>query len=269
MAEWTVCAECGNRYESPPYSFCPKCGSTARAGPSQPGGVRPTARRDPARMRVQLGGIVLLTVAALSLASTLTLLANPESAQRVLFDTSMESAGGPVGEGGAVHVRLVQDGAPVAGANVTYAGANGTFLAGRTDAGGWHNATLGTRWAAVVNVTWMDRSWTREVLAPGGVVTQLQVDAAEPARVARVVGGESLWQAGLATATVLAGLMALGGLAAVLVRWRGLALAGPLPVLALLVLLLAASPQGGLLLAALVAVPYVLVATGGSAFRRR
>ncbi|MFO1532233.1 MAG: hypothetical protein ABR562_00820 [Thermoplasmatota archaeon] len=263
---WAVCAECNTRYDARTLAFCPRCGGTARAGSDATPG--PGGRRDPARMRLQLGGVLLLILGGLFLAAATTALMNPGATERQVFlfglgqDESFQ--------GGEVAVRVLDDGLPVPGANVTMQAGNRTLAAGATDLDGRFNATLRGSIAVNVTVTRGTESWLRQVLAPQGVTATVAIDLAHDAASSdRVVGAQGLALTTMLALLVLSLLLSVGGLAAVLVRWRGLALAGPLPVVALAALLvLLYFSIGPLLFLAMLGAPYALVVSGRSAFRR-
>lgn len=72
MGDLVTCKECGTRYDTT-HGFCSRCGSTAR-GPVTPAVLAVAQRRDPGRRRVQAAGVLLLAVGGLFLTSTLVTL---------------------------------------------------------------------------------------------------------------------------------------------------------------------------------------------------
>lgn len=63
------CSECGARYDSEENPFCPRCGSEAKAAPAD--AVKEVREDRPARRRVQAGGVILAIVGTVALAQLL------------------------------------------------------------------------------------------------------------------------------------------------------------------------------------------------------
>jgi hypothetical protein len=259
--ELVACAECGNRYEAS-LGFCPRCGGTARGETAN----TPASPRNPARMRLQLGGLLLLLVGLLFLAGPLAILADPSPTERQMHDWWTAAQEGGQLQGGDVALVLMRDGNPVAGANVTVTAGNRTLATGQTDQAGHFNASLGPFVAVTLHV---DGAFRRDALSivPGAATTVRLDVAIDPAESEAVTGIEGFVTGVVVTILLLSLLLALGGLSALLVRWRGLALAGPLPTLAVVLLgTLIFLNAGTLALLAILAVPYALVVSGRAAF---
>ena len=272
MPDWVVCAECHTRYEATQFSFCTRCGSTARAGSGAPVPVSPLRRRDPARMRLQLGGVLLLAVGLVFVGSAVLLFMNPAWSQGTSFDQLGQSPADPTAPAGDIQVHVTDSGVDLRGANVSVTAGNRTVATGTTGADGRYNATLTGSFAVNVTVQAGNGTWVRRALAPHGFVVPVDVDIGRDARSTdRVAGPEELFLVTGIAWLVMSLLMVLGGLAAVLVRWRGLALGGPLPTVAFVLWLAVLLFQAGiaiLLPIVLVVMPYALVVSGRSAFRR-
>lgn len=274
--DWVVCAECNTRYETRAFGFCPRCGATSRRAASAPIGPGGPTRRDPARMRLQLGGVLLILVGGFFLTGAAASFLDPSGSEAQLYAWSAAQNSTDVAPSPIV-LHLTDGTAPVAGAIVTLQAGNELVANGTTDANGRFEATLTRHTAARLNVTHDNRTWVRLMLAPSGQSVEVRIDvASDPLVSDRVAGARGLATGVAVSALVLSLGMVLGGLAAVLARWRGLALVGPLPVLVLSLILVALVMSAGpavmmssLVILSLVGVPYALVLSGRSAFRRR
>jgi len=274
--EWVVCAECNTRYETRAFGFCPRCGATARLASSAPVGPGGPTRRDPARMRLQLGGVLLILVGGFFLTGAAASFLDPGSSEAQLYAWSAAQNSTDVAPS-TILLHVTQGSTPIQGANVSLVAGGHEVARGTTDREGRFNATLSGYVAARINVTHNGGTWVRLLLAPSGQPVTVTIDVATDAQVTeRVIGARGL-ATGVATSALVLSLgMVLGGLAAVLARWRGLALVGPLPVLVLSLLLVALVISAGpavmmssLVILSLVGIPYALVLSGRSAFRRR
>jgi len=269
VPDWVACADCGTAYDAAQITFCPRCGATA-VRPRTPSAANPagTSRRDPARMRLQLGGIVLLVIGLLATANSGYLLLAPGLAQETVYKVAAAQTNVT---GGTVALHLTDAGRAVAGARVWAVGEDGrTLLNGTTDADGRLSATLKGAPAGQLHVAAGNLTWTRRVVAFQGSTLDVALDTRDPVDSPEALGVSQYVTTVLVASTGLSLLLALGGLAAVLVRWRGLALGGPLPMVALAVLFaLLFLSVGGLVLLLLLGGPYALILSGRAAFRRR
>lgn len=268
MPGWVVCAECNTRYETEALGFCPRCGSRAKEGESPVATVGPI-RRDPARMRLQLGGVLLLLMGLLFLVAVVVTMLNPAWSETQSFAYWSGPQEDMNATAGTIIVLATDAGKPLVGANVTISSGNRTVASGVTDPAGRYELQL--RGYIAVNLTLASggNSWTRHVLAPSGSTIEVHVDVTDAAVSDRVEGPDNLLVATTVAGFTMTILLALGGLAAVLVKWRGLALAGPIPMVAFLALLIVPFGMAGLFFFALVGTPYALVVSGRSAFPRR
>jgi hypothetical protein len=266
VADSVECAECGTRYDSDVQAFCPRCGGLRQGTPMAPA-VTSAARRLPSRRRVQVGGVILaatsgvffvLAVVGFFAAGSLTV----ESLQ--LLDGA---------EGGAVEVRVVSGGEGVAGARVELQRIDGeAFANGTTDENG--TVRLSAKASALnrVQVTYENQSWHRRVFAGPGAVRSVEFDVAAPPgalpdvlQTKKEVSQVRMF-AGMAAAFMALGIA--GGIAAIRLRPRNVAVAGAIAGLAPVLLLVFAVPAAGLVPALLMGLAAALILPGRGAFTR-
>ncbi len=272
MEGWVACGECGTRYDTATFGFCPRCGSVRRSGvlpaaSSAPGARAPRASSPVHQRRLQAGGAILLLVGVIALAlAAYSLgpgLADVEQGVGALLSSQPDNV-----PGGTLALQTLLDGQPVA-ANVTLIAGGMVVGHAGTDLTGWSNTSLGSHGAVHVTVRAANRTLERNVLVVDGTTVALRLDVAtDPADDPAWHGLGSALQAGLGLLAALALLLAAGGLAALLRRLRWLALLGPVPSLALA--LLVATGGGSLGAWAIIgtlAAAFALVVVGRSAFR--
>jgi hypothetical protein len=281
---FAVCAECGNRFDASLGGFCPRCGAIApppgapgapaAAGTAgAPGAPQPgPARRHPLRRRVQVGGILLSTWGLLLTVSCLVFLALPTSVLQGQLDTLLDEVRDAPLSGGQLHLQVLANGTPTQ-ALVEVHLPGGRLLWANQTVGGWANVTLGNQGSVNVTVRAGGHVLQRRAVALANDTLEARVDVARDPATAPRLGTERLVLfVRLAGAVVGVGALLLlgGGIAALAVRWPILAIAGPVPVLAITVLLAVATPYAGILvILALQAVGLALVVSGRPAFRRR
>lgn len=274
------CAECGNRFDAALTGFCPRCGATARApAPGSPASAPVPApgpaRRDPLRRRVQVGGILLAAWGALLAIACLAFALLPTPVLSAQLDVVVGDLGDTPLPGGALHVQVLDNGTPAPGAEVELRSPGGAVVyRNQTSEAGWANATLGDHAAVNLTVRAGGRTLERRALVRENDTLEARLDVArDPAAQEGRLGLDRLiallrvgaWVLGTGALLLLA-----GGVAAVAVRWPALAIAGPLPVLALTLLLAVATLSVGMFVVlALQAVGLALVVAGRPAFRRR
>lgn len=257
------CAECGNRYDSDRNPFCPRCGST-RQDQSMAAAMPSAARARPQRRRVQAGGLVLLAMGALLLVAGG---AGVFQAEHAVVQEPPALAALP---GGEVHVRVLEDGAPRENVSVAVLAWNGSRQQEHaTDAGGWANLTMDRALSHVI-VADNGTTWNRTVVAMEDVTVRLELDLATADReeedwlgVGAVVSQVRILGGVLA---FLAAMMVAGGVAALRVRARGLAMAGIVAGMVPALLSIAVFLVVGLLIAAPVVVAAWLIVGNRSAF---
>lgn len=265
MTEAVGCTECGEHYDSQENPFCPRCGSMRTEGPV-PGAVDAARRRSPARRRVQAAGVALMVVGAFFVVGSIFVAvmvgqAPPQTLQEAL-------AGQP---GGALSIQVVAGGESVA-AVVNLTGPEGAPLTnGTTDAAGWFNTTGLEAASVTVHVAADNGTWQRRALVMRGDEVTLRIDTATDAQESSWVGLDPFVRAVRIVAVFLAFLslfIVAGGVAALRLRQRPLAVAGAMAgFLPLLVITVAAPMLGGLLLLAVVSGALVLILLGRHEFR--
>lgn len=271
MQGWVACGECGTRYDSATFTFCPRCGSTrsspaGAAGSAAPSGPA-TAAASPHARRLQAAGVVLLLLGLLAAGLAGYALgpgyAELEATSGALVATQSEGI-----PGGIVHVLILRDGEPAA-ANLTFEAMGRTVATAATDGAGRANLTLGSHPAGLLIVAAGGQNLTRNLFVLEGGVLDVRVDVArDAAHDPTWLGLDLVLQVGLWTFLALGALLALAGTAALLRRARWMAYLGPVPALALT--LFAAS--GGLSLgvwaiAATLGGAYAIILASRSAFR--
>jgi hypothetical protein len=268
---WAQCAECGTRYETRATGFCPRCGSTQRRAdaPGQPAATAP-ARRDPARRRVQVGGLLLAVFGFLIVAGSGTVLWKAgeidDQLQQTLARERLEVPGGEL------RLRVLADGVPTQ-ANVTLSRFWGPAFSNRTtDAQGALNLTLGDNGAFNLTVRAAGREVTRPVLVLSGLTEEAAVDVVRDPATGPWIGLEPLVRLTrilMGAILASAAAMLLAGVCAMAVRLYPLAVAGPVPILAITLIVTVASLSVGLLvLLAILATALGLIVSGRAAFRR-
>ncbi|MGB0652150.1 MAG: hypothetical protein ACPGQL_03025 [Thermoplasmatota archaeon] len=222
------CAECGERYDSAEFTFCPRCGGTgarpAGAKPTTAGGVgaAPTMmdiQRSVARRRVQRGGIILVAMGAATAAMLIASLFLVETQLDASLDALATQAGGDL----EIQV-LGPAGDPAVGVNVTLLDMEGSALAnGTTGAGGWWNTTAPQ---AGVNVTALD-TWQR-AFALGGQTLPVTLDATATPDDAWISDGALVTGLRIYMVVLLAMTLFVvgGGIAALRLKGRRLAVSG-------------------------------------------
>lgn len=271
------CPECGNRYDAVLGGFCPRCGAVAPA-PGAPGSApavpsRATLRGDPVRRRVQVGGMLLATWGALMAIACLGFAALPQGTLVGTLDQVIDNFGDSGLPGGALHVQVLDNGTAVRNATVELRTPAGQMLETRaTGAGGWANTTLGEHWAVNLTVRADGHALERRAVVRANDTLELHLDVARGPPAAARLGTDRLASLVRVTAGVLGGaavLLLAGGIAALVVRWPALAIAGPIPVLGFVLLLAVASLSVGVLVVLLLqGIGLALVVSGRSAFRR-
>lgn len=272
------CVECGNRFDANQMGFCSRCGATAPApgapGAAPAGFAAPLPRRDPMRRRAQVGGILLTTLGALLLASCLGFFILASTVLGDALGQVVASQGDAPIRGGTLQVHVLDNGTAAANATVEMRSPAGTRFYSNQTIGGWANVTLGGHAAANLTVTSRGHTLTRRALVLEGDTQVLTLDVAkDPAQDASWVGMErlvSFVRVAVAVVAIAALAMLVGGIAAVTLRWLPLAIAGPVPALALSLLLVVATLNVGMLVILLLqAVGLALVVSSRPAFRRR
>ncbi len=258
--EEVECAECGHRYDSQTQTFCPRCGNM---GSRSAGQVAPM-RSDPRRRRVQIGGVILISTASLLL---------------ILFGAVFAMAGTLVQEQGAELLQdqpggeltvVFTDGAPVANASVAVTLLNGSLAAaGATDDDG-RFGPLDLDVAVVnVTITHMQRAWHRQAVVIDGDSLLLRVDAADATEA--TVGADALVGPvrGMLGFFIAISLFVLGGgIAAVRLRQRNIALsAGIVGLLPILIMAVAVPNIATMLLMFLLTLAVAFIFAGRGAFR--
>jgi hypothetical protein len=283
MQGWVACTECGTRYDSATFGFCPRCGSLRSiAATSSPSPGTPATAQTPGRTlsaaggrgragdarRLQAGGAILLAIGLLGLFFVGLALgpAHAETASALGETLASQPENLP---GGNLTVLVTADGVPVV-ANLTLTAGGTVVQQARTDANGTARLALGAHGAAHLAVTAGNRTATRNLAIPQTSAQTLRLDLVrDPAASDEWIGFSGFLATILWTAAALLGLLAAGGLAALLRRLRWLAYLGPAPALALFLLggSLALS-MGGLAMLVGLGLGYSLVVSGRSAFRR-
>jgi hypothetical protein len=270
------CPECGNRFDAALMGFCSRCGATApAAGSTAARGwapVAPVARNDPVRRRVQVGGMLLTTLGALGLAFCLGVLVVAGSGLEDTLGKVLQSQGDSAVAGGTLRVHVLDQG-QAANATVELATPSGHALGTNQTAQGWANLTLGQHAIVNVTVTAGSHSLHRHAFVQAGSEQTLTLDVAhdvadDPAWIGL---GELIGLLRIAVLVVAVASLALlaGGIAALAVRWAPLAIAGPIPAAALVILLTVATVNvGPLVVLLLLGAGLGLVVSGRRAFRR-
>jgi hypothetical protein len=272
VKEGATCAECQTRYDDT-LPFCPRCGSTARAA-SVAAAVPQPVRRGGARGRAHLGATIILVVALFFAAGAFLTALAPEEQMRTALDGVAAGIDQGSANTGAVHIQVLANATPLAGANVTVRTTTNVRLAsGVTDAFGWYNASAGGHAAVRVNVTARNVTLERGVLLAAAADATVRLDVArDPSTAPHWLGTEDLLGLLRGAAWVLGGLSvlaALGAIAGLALRWKGLALGGPLPLVTVAALLFAYTLSLPVLAVAVVVVgSYGLMVSGRTAFRR-
>ncbi|HUR61570.1 MAG TPA: hypothetical protein VM286_04320 [Candidatus Thermoplasmatota archaeon] len=273
------CVECGNRFDAAQMGFCSRCGAVAPA-PGTPGALAGAsaapalARRDPLRRRPQVGGILLTTLGALLLASCIGFYVLAGAVLGEALGQVVASQGDAPIRGGTLSIHVLDNGTAAANATVELRSPAGTLFYSNQTVGGWANATLGDHAAANITVRAGGHILERRALVLEGDAQDLTLDVSrDAAQDAAWIGMDRLVSfvriaVGVIAAAALA--LLLGGIAAVMLRWLPLAIAGPIPALALTLLLVVATLNVGMLVIFLLqAVGLALVVSGRRAFRRR
>lgn len=256
VEETVDCQECGLRYDSSQNAFCPRCGSEHKA-PERRATMDLVKRSDPARRRVQIGGVILMALAALALIQFLI----------AAFDTSppddatLEMLSG---------VELMRD---TPGGDLDVLG-NGTYVLRLMDGTEVENGTLAGSHTFDLSSTFTNLTLTtgdgeiiRLIYLPEGESHTLDLQGAAPGQEWVAAGTVGAMQALAGFMAFFAALTVLGGLMAFRLRHRkvaylacGLAL---LPGLVLLILL----PAAGLLLLLLPGAATGLIVSGRQQFQ--
>ncbi len=258
MAESVECAECGNRYDSQVDAFCSRCGST-KTGQTFTASVDVAQRGGAVRRRVQAGGVILLVMGLLAMVAYATIAIAPavvvDNMEVFLTDQ----------QGGEVAVQVLQNGTPVAGTEVRFVHPDGSVLANAsTNAQGWANASAASAYLLVEVGDFQQ-----------GVVSLPEATTAMEVDLATATGGETVGLDTVVSAVrgvsgffaVMSLFVVAGGIAAIRVQGRGLALGGAglgmLPALILFV----ATPTGGVgLLLLVTGTAFVLIYSGRREF---
>jgi hypothetical protein len=219
---------------------------------------------------VQLGGILLTTLGALGVISSLLVagLSFQETLGKVL-----EAQGDAPLPGGQLNIRVLDNGTPAA-ASVRISTPLGVSLGSNQTHAGWANLTLGRH--AIVNITVTSGSHVlqRHAFVTKGQQQNLTLDVARDApQDPRWVGLDELFGL-LRIVVIVFGVICLlllgSGIAALAVRFGPLAVGGPLPALALaLYIMVATLNVGALVVLALLVVGTGFVYSGRAAFRQR
>ncbi len=199
-------------------AFCPACGGT-KQGAAAPG---PVAGLDMTVRRVRMAGIALVSLGAVM---TVGLVAVFIFAAEILPETLEQLAPQP---GGGFHLHFTENGTGAANATVTVEGVEGPVLNGTTGPGGWWNVTEAPA-GIWVNTTWQGETWSRRVFSVAGSPAALEVDTSEARVEDDWVGAQDF----LRSVRVMAGVLLLvslvviaGGVSALRLHHRGLAMAG-------------------------------------------
>lgn len=269
------CPECDSRYDAALTGFCTRCGATAPT-PGSPAASVPAfaPRRDPLRRRVQVGGILLATWGVLLSIAFVTFALLPGDVLAGFLDEVVDGMGETPLPGGALHVQVLENGAAAPNATVELRTPGGILLHANATKDGWANLTLGDHAAANLTVRAAGRVLERRVLVLDNDTLEVRLDAArDPATVPERLGIDrfvSFIRAAAAIVAVAAVLLLGGGIAALAVRWPVLAIAGPIPVVGLTVLLAVATLSVGMLVILLLqSVGLALVVSGRAAFKHR
>ncbi len=223
------CTECGARYDSSQNPFCPRCGSLETR--SEAVAVAQAERSEPLRRRVQAMGVVLMVFGLIFGASMIFVAFQA----RPLMEGNMETLGGGVA-GGALNVSLRDGDAGVQNASVVIFSLDSKELLNQSTGIDGSVRFPSLEEAAVrVLVSHNNDSWERNVfvLAGGGDV-RLTLDTTDASDDASWVGLDTVVTAVRIFAvvgTVCFLLAILGGLAALRLRYHGLATAGAVGLL--------------------------------------
>lgn len=260
MPETVECSECGASYDSDSHPFCPRCGSTSRGAPL-PGAVASAARHAPGRRRVQASGAVLLAIGVLFALSSTAGFFLPEQAALESFAESME--GQP---GGSLRV-VFPAAAP---ANVTVTDRDGDVLEESAADGGTVEVDL-ERAVAVVVARQGNATWNQTVIVGTGDVLTLRLPDV-PVEDAPIVASPLISGTLRAAPWVGLGLGAVlvaSGLCALLLRAWGVAAAGALVALLLMIFVLFVLVLAGLLFAVPLGASAYFILRGRRHFRRQ
>jgi hypothetical protein len=276
------CPECGNRYDAGalghPAGFCTRCGANAPAPGAFPAGTAAPAAPIPndggARRRAQAGGILLVAIGALFLLGSCAGLLVPASDFEQALQPALANLGASSLPAGALHLLVLEDGSPVA-ANVSLLAAGTSHWTNATTSpSGWWNVSLERYPAANLTVAKGNLTLQRHVLALAGqnqtVVLDLKRDAPVDGHWIGLQPVLQLLKGFLVAMAVAAALMLAGGVCAASLRLQGLAVGGPIPLLAFMLLVAVATLNVGMLVLLLLqATGLALVASGRRAFHRR
>jgi hypothetical protein len=280
MTDVVECAECGSRYDSDANAFCPRCGSLQR-GQATKAALSSARVAHPRRRRAQVGGIMLLVLGSLWLLQfgvTAALAPEPDASQ---LEALRSSRFADVGGGGDLHLRLLDNGTPLAGVIVSMVG-HGESAATNltTSASGWANFTrlpsafVTVAFEATVGNATNATVYQRHAYVPA---TDRVVVREELSR--REAGDDVPWSApGLRTLVrILSSVLALvsaiavaGGVAALRLRAYGWALTGGFVALIPAAFALTAAPNLiGFLDVLLVALAIGFIIAGHAFFGRK
>lgn len=263
-----TCAECKESYDSDTTPFCPRCGSTKVRQEDLLAGARVSAAAaDPRRRRVQIGGVILVSLSSLGL--FFALIAGIFAPQLMADDIPQVMDGLP---GGEVRVQVVDNGTAVEGAAVRFTTPNGSTVAQGETVGGWYNASTPQQAVVYVNVTTDAGSWERRAVVLQGEDLTVRVDVADDPRAASEWLGLGMLMRALRIVLVVFGVAALvmlgAGISALRLRNRSLALTGAVVgLLPILVIFVASQSVGAFLVLALIGVALWFIVSGRRQFQ--
>lgn len=256
--EEVECAECGHRYDSDEHPFCPRCG---KVGAGAPATVDFRAdRHDPGRRRARTGGVILTVVGALALIQFAYVAISPPALDEQQLAAYQEFELIREQPGGALHVRVLSNGEPVA-ANVTIQPATGEPVSLTASSTGWANATSLPAAFGNVTVTAAGNSTVIQYYVPTGAVLEAEVELDDPPAWLAVDQLEAV-RVIAAFLAFFAAFVVLGGIMAIRLKWWGLGLAAAIVAVLPGLLLLAFVPLGGILLALPAAIALLFIVGG-------
>lgn len=269
--ETVECSECGNRYDSQANAFCPRCGST-KTGAPMPGALALSRRNDPRRRRIQMAGVLLLVLGALTLVVAiyyLSVLMGGTALSPDTYDVVAPALGGQ--PGGGATLTILDNGTAAANVTLHLAAMAGNATSNATYQGAPLDVPLPGQFTNLT-VSQGNRTFFRHLYAPQGIHLNVTVDLARdatgPSWVAADMRGIAMVAVG-----ILAGVAAtvvLGGIAAMRLQWYPVAVLGAaLPTALSLFFALMLLALVYFLYVALFGWALVLIARGRPYFRSR
>lgn len=222
--EQVQCAECSRQYDSDEHPFCPRCGSLGKSDAVATTASTISRRHDPKRRRAQLAGVILAVLGSITgILFLATAILAPSLVPVTLPSFEMQ-------DGGHLTVQVQDETGPLDEVSVVVNNLAGEQLASGFTINGSTTFALPQAGVQVV-VSQGGENWTWNVLSLNQTQDhiQLSADLSKPAGDHGWVGADTFVQGSRILAgifTVISLFTLLGGIQAIRLRNKGIALAG-------------------------------------------